>query len=67
MRRLPHDLFAGCVRLSVGYVFGDRSSEQPCVLQDHAEIVAQAMARQFGRGDPVDSDAPAVTRNPLNE
>lgn len=67
MRRRPHDLFAGCVRLSVGYIFGDRSSEQPRVLQDHAEIVTQAMARQFGRGDPVDGDAPAVTRNPLNE
>lgn len=40
------DFFARSVRLAVGYVFGYRAAEQPGILQNHTEVMPQALARK---------------------
>lgn len=58
--RRAYDVVPRSVRFAVSYVFRDRSSEQPCVLEHHAELRAQSAARQFRSGHSVEKYLSAV-------
>src|SRR5690606_15414796 len=54
------DLRTACVVDPVGDVLGDRPAHEPRVLQDHAHLRAQLVARELARVDAVERDAPGV-------
>ncbi|MPM47546.1 hypothetical protein SDC9_94257 [bioreactor metagenome] len=54
------DLVLGSVRLAVGDVLADGAAEQPGVLQDHAERLAQCRAGDRRDVGVVDTDLSAV-------
>jgi len=54
------DLFLGGVLAAVGDVLADRAAEQPRVLENHAEGVAQVVTSELPRLDAVDADRSAV-------
>ena len=48
-----HNLLAGGVRLAVGDVFRHGAAKEPGVLENHAEVAAQAAAGHLGGVDAV--------------
>ncbi len=54
------DLLVGGIRIAVPQVVADRAAEQPGVLQHHADVGAELVAREAGDVTPVEGDPTRV-------